>query len=84
MAVVPATLLTSLSVSDGTTLVLSWSGGLPDRTGFQMANDLLPVSPAWQDLSGSDNQHYPAAGAYQCRRLLPNPEPVGETKCQDW
>ena len=49
IAVVPAPLFASLSISQGTNLVLSWSGGLPPYQ-VQMANDL--VYPAWQNIGG--------------------------------
>jgi uncharacterized repeat protein (TIGR03803 family) len=49
ITVVPAPLLASLSVSQGTNLVLNWSGGQPPYS-VQMATNL--VSPAWQNLGG--------------------------------
>jgi uncharacterized repeat protein (TIGR03803 family) len=49
ITVVPAPLLASLSVSQGTNLVLIWSGGQPPYQ-VQTANDLL--NPAWQAIGG--------------------------------
>ena len=49
IAVVPAPLLASLSVSQGTNLVLNWSGGQPPYS-VQMATDL--ATPAWQTIAG--------------------------------
>ena len=49
IAVVPAPLLASLSVSQGTNLVLNWSGGQPPYS-VQMATNL--TSAAWQTIAG--------------------------------
>ena len=49
ITVVPAPLLASLSVSQGTNLVLNWSGGQPPYS-VQMATDL--ATPAWQTIAG--------------------------------
>jgi len=49
ITVVPAPLLASLSVSQGTNLVLNWSGGQPPYS-VQMATDL--AGAAWQSIAG--------------------------------
>ena len=49
ITVVPAPLLASLSVSQGTNLVLNWTGGQPPYS-VQMAMSL--ATPAWQTIAG--------------------------------
>ena len=49
ITVVPAPLLASLSLSQGTNLVLNWTGGQPPYS-VQMATNL--ASPAWQTIAG--------------------------------
>ena len=49
ITVVPAPLLASLSLSQGTNLVLNWSGGQPPYS-VQVATDL--ASAAWQTIAG--------------------------------